>query len=163
PDRTVSLSHKHAGDDFMEVAPACFIALYGFLAIYAIRSMRNGAQTIQTDRLIASDAQAVSPFLDAGQCRVYETNVCEITFQKSRGEVAFFSEPHLIHSVRRILDGDAISIVHTFGKCIAPAREYDPKFLDVTCVRGWQCNHSVPRSLGFNSFRPPRIQSNASH
>jgi len=92
------------------------IALHGFLAIYAIRSMGHDAQTIQTDRLIASETKTVSSILDATQRRVHETNICEITFQKPRGEVAFFSESHLVHSVRRVLDRDGISIVHTLGE-----------------------------------------------
>jgi hypothetical protein len=85
--------------------------------------MGHDAQTVQTDRLIASETETVSPILDASQRRVHETNICEITLQKPRSEVSFFSESHLVHSVSRVLDRDGISIVHTLGKYIMPAFE----------------------------------------
>jgi len=65
PDRVDSLSHKRAGEVVMEADLIYSIALHGFLAIYAIRSMGHDAETIQTDRLIASETETVSPILDA--------------------------------------------------------------------------------------------------
>jgi hypothetical protein len=118
PDRAASLSHKRANVDL-----TCSFALHGFLAIYAISSVGHDGQTIRTDRLIASETETVTPILDANQGGVHETNIGEITFQKPRCEVAFFSESHFVHSVRRVLDGDGISIVHTLGKYIMPAFE----------------------------------------
>jgi hypothetical protein len=107
----------------MDADLTCSIPLRGFLAIDAKRSMRQDAQTIQTDRLIASETETISPILDASQRRVHETNIREITFQEPRGEIAFFSKSHLVHSVRSVLDRDGISIVHTLGKHIMPAFE----------------------------------------
>jgi predicted solute-binding protein len=107
----------------MEVDLTYSFALHGFLATYAICSVRHDAQASQADRLIASETETISPILDASQRCVHETNIREITFQEPRSEIAFFSKSHLVHSVRRVLDGDGISIVHTLGKYIMPAFE----------------------------------------
>src|SRR5665213_2802499 len=108
----------------MDADLMCSIPLLGFLAIDAKSSMRHDAQTIQTDRFIASETEAVGPVLDADQRRLHETNVCEITFHNPCGEVPFSSESHLVHRVRRFLDRDSISTVQTPRKCIALAFEY---------------------------------------
>jgi hypothetical protein len=121
PDRAVSLCRKRAGNVFMDADLMCSIALRGFLAIDAKRSMRHDAQSIQTDYFIASETDAVGPFLNAGQRCLHKTNVCEIPFQNPRGEVPFFSESHFVHHVRRFLDRDRISTVQTPRKCIALA------------------------------------------
>src|ERR1700687_4671714 len=113
--------------------------------------MRHDAQTIQADRFIASETEAVGPLLDAGQRCLHETNVREITFQEPRGEVPFFIDSHLVHSVRRVLYGDGISIVHTLGKYIAPAFEHDPNLLDVTCV------HWCPPSLFSTAWHSQQV------
>src|SRR5579872_2545238 len=122
--RNVSLPSRCAGEAFMEAEFTESIVLCRFLAIDAKRSLRHNLQTIPTDGFIASETEAVCPFFDARQGCLHETKLCEVMLQNPRGEVPLFSASNLVHDIRRALDCNNISIVDTFGKCIAPVFEY---------------------------------------
>jgi hypothetical protein len=129
--RNVSLRSRCAGEAFMEAEFTESIVLCRFLAIDAKRSLRHNLQTIPTDGFIASETEAVCPFFDARQGCLHETKLCEVMLQNPRGEVPLFSASNLVHDIRRALDCNNISIVDTFGKCIAPVFEYGSESLDL--------------------------------